>query len=324
MDRIRVLQLGDICNVPWLLSRSLEKMGVQSTVVTFREHRFHNKFDVNLDVDRYPRVLQPAYRLKYLLKHMREYDVFHMHAASFLPFYADAPLLKAAGKKIVYHFHGHDVYKRTFHREGYTVDKKGAGFLTKFADWKFVSTPDMLDAVPDAQWLPNPVDASEWKLAKPAVRKKRGSITVFHAPTDRNKKGTDFVVEAVARLNKRGFDVRLDLVEGVSREEFRKRLIASDIVVDQLMGGWYGVLSLEALCAGKPTVVYVREDLVDFLPFNPFQLSGHKDIGETLEELVVDGALRRRLSAAGPKYVAKVHDPAVVARKVKKVYDEIT
>lgn len=323
MPSIRVLQLGDICNVPWVLSQWLNKTkNIESTVVAFREHKFKYKHDVNLNVDRFPRVLQPAYRLSYLLTHLKDYDIFHMHAASFLPYYADAPLLKSAGKKLVYHFHGHDVYQRIFHRTGYTVTRKKAGFLTRLADWKFISTPDMFDAVPDAEWLPNPVDVSAWKYSLP--EKDKGTITVFHAPTDRNKKGTEFVIEAVNALRKKKVNIRLDLVEGVSDAEFKRRLAASDIVLDQLMGGWYGVLSLEALCAGKPVIVYVREDLLHYMPFNPFQLSSHKNVGEKLEELATDASLRRKLSKLGLKYVNSLHHPKVVASKAKRVYEKIT
>lgn len=322
--KMRVLQLGDICNVPWVLSQWLNKTKrVESTVVAFREHKFKYQHNVNLDVDRFPRPAQPAYRLYYLLKHLREYDIFHMHAASFLPFYADAPLIKAAGKKIVYHFHGHDVYQRVFRKGGYDVVKKGAGRLTRFADFKLVSTPDMLDAVPDATWMPNPVEVSDWVSLRTAKRKKGSAFRIFHAPTSRNKKGTEFVLEAVESLKKK-YDLHLDLVEGVSSSEFKRRLGAADVVIDQLVGGWYGVLSLESMCAGKPVVVYVREDLERFMPFNPFQLSSQHNVEEKLEELILDAGLRRKLSKLGPAYVEKLHHPRVVAGRVEKIYEQIS
>jgi len=336
--------LGDIGGTPYLLSSYLKKLGVCSRVVTFREHRFKNKFDDNLDVDRYPRVLQPAVRLGSLLRNYLGYDVYHMHSCSWLPFYADAPLLKALGKKIVYHHHGHDVYVRIFRKDGsFAVKRKGAGVLTKFCDLRLVSTPDLLDAVPDAVYLPNPFDCPAFSAAlasagkrvgarrearetKEAGEKKRGgrALRIFHAPTDRNKKGTFFVEEAVKELRRDGFDVELCLCENKPREEFLSELKRSDVVVDQLNVGWYGIFAMEAMAAGKPVVVFIRPDLLKYIDGGiPFQNSSNRELTAKLRELLEKPGLRRKLGVRGKLYVKRVHDPLGIAKKLKARYEEI-
>jgi len=71
----------------------------------------------------------------------------------------------------------------------------------------------------------------------------------------------------------------------VSRYELFKLYKESDIVIDQLIIGWYGLQSIEALAAGKHVVSYVDANLNGFLyPNCPLELADKN----TLESVVFD------------------------------------
>ena len=45
------------------------------------------------------------------------------------------------------------------------------------------------------------------------------------------------------------------------------RLAAADLVVDQLVLGWYGAVAVEAMALGRPVLAYIREDEAEDNPF---------------------------------------------------------
>ncbi len=329
MRFLRVLHLHNIAGVPYTLSRAQRRFGIDSDVVVFRSHPSSFGYDFNMMVDRYPRFFQPLFRLKELLSKYRDYDVYHLHSASFLPLYLDAPLLRLLSKKIVYHHHGSDV--RTFKIfEGSTkIVKKGIPFFSRLGNFHYVSTPDLLEVIPGSEWLPNPINIKELKnfakihAAKKKSNKENEEIVVMHAPTSRRIKGTDFVINVINQLKKEGLRIRLDLVEEKSHESTLLHLLEADIVIDQLIVGWYGVLAVEAMILKKPVCVFVRKDLEKYFEGfdSPICNSTVSSLKENLRELISNNALRKKLGENGEKYAKKMHDSNTIAKKTIKLYE---
>ena len=74
------------------------------------------------------------------------------------------------------------------------------------------------------------------------------------------------MVDAVSRLRDEGLDFDFQLVEGRTQAELREIYERADIVVDQLLVGWYGGLAVEAMALSRPTVAYLRESDLPALP----------------------------------------------------------
>ena len=74
----------------------------------------------------------------------------------------------------------------------------------------------------------------------------------MHAPTARAIKGTHHVLAALDALRAEGVDFDLELVEGRTQAEAREVYARADLVVDQLMLGWYGGLAVEAWRSACP------------------------------------------------------------------------
>ena len=62
------------------------------------------------------------------------------------------------------------------------------------------------------------------------------------------------VVSAVEQLRSEGVEIELELVEGMPRAEARKAYERADVLVDQLVVGWYGGVAVEAMALAKPVV----------------------------------------------------------------------
>lgn len=93
-----------------------------------------------------------------------------------------------------------------------------------------------------------------------------GPLKVIHAPTDRKKKGTQYLLDAISRLQIEGYEIDLRLIENLKRADAIKQYERADVIVDQLVIGWYGGLGVECMAMGKPIICYIREEDMHFLP----------------------------------------------------------
>src|SRR5690606_27741113 len=91
-------------------------------------------------------------------------------------------------------------------------------------------------------------------------------VLIVHAPTQREFKGTDEINLAIEKLQRDIPSVKYQLVEGVSHAEALQLYRQADIVIDQVLCGAYGNLSVEGMALGKPVVCYIRPDLVSKYP----------------------------------------------------------
>ncbi len=86
---------------------------------------------------------------------------------------------------------------------------------------------------------------------------------VLHAPNHRAIKGTDFIISAINELKSDGHKIELILVEKKSNQEILELISTVDLVIDQLIIGWYAMFAIEAMALRKPVICYLREDLLD-------------------------------------------------------------
>ena len=181
------------------------------------------------------------------------------------------------------------------------------------ADRVLYLNPDLGRWAPGAEFFPYAnVDP---RAVEPAPWTDREELVVVHAPTDRSIKGTRHVVDAVERLRAEGAPVRLDLIEGLTHDQVRARTAAADVVVDQLMIGWYGGFAVEAMALGRPLVCFIREEENPFGAALPIVRASPSTLVERLRELLRDPARRREAGQAGRRFVEREHDPRTLARR---------
>jgi len=300
---VRVLHINNIVNVPWIFSRVQRKMGFQSDVLVLSESSYGFRGDIMISKNsKLSRILFP----KFLRKFVSDYDLYHFHCNSLLPRFMDISVWKSLGKKVIVHYHGSDVRGKKKHLPRW------------FADRIFVSTPDLLEYVPKAVWIPNPVDLENLPFV--GCQKKMRSTKIVHATTSWAIKGTDRIVKAINELKREGYDIEFILIEDMPHVDAIEYYKQADIAVDQLKTGWYGMFAIECMALGKPVCVYIRKDLESFLPFMPVLNTSPKNVVENLRLLVEDAKTRIQLGKKGREYVEKMHDSYKSTERLAKSY----
>jgi glycosyltransferase involved in cell wall biosynthesis len=152
---------------------------------------------------------------------------------------------------------------------------------------------------------------------------------IVHAPSHRAVKGTRFLLEAVERLRAEGVAFEFRMIEGLPNEAARREYERADLLVDQLLAGWYGGLAVELMALGKPVMAYIREEDLRFIPAGmradlPLIQATPASIYDVLRSWL--SKPREEWEAAGRRsraYVERWHDPLRIARFLAEEYTRV-
>jgi glycosyltransferase involved in cell wall biosynthesis len=271
------------------------------------------------------------------------YDIFQFYfGISYTgPGLHEISFLKRLGKKIYFYFCGCDVRdsKTVIQRPGYNAcshcwpmlcspnRKKSLSIAERYADANFVSTPDLLEFVPGALLLPQPIDleafariSSEVCMGRHSFAEKK-RVTIAHAPSNQSIKGTKYLLQAIEAMQKKGLPVNLVLIEGKSYLETIRVCAMADIVVDQLLIGAYGQFAVEMMALGKPVVCYIRENLMQYYPPGlPILSATPENIESVLSYLIENREEWSKRGSQGVAYVKANHDSMVIAQQLIAYY----
>ncbi|MEO8287252.1 MAG: hypothetical protein ABI670_12580 [Chloroflexota bacterium] len=326
----------NIAGIAGLLARAQRDLGYDSISVQYIANRYAFDTDRTLNLERGDNPIRKAATVgSFALSAIRHYDVFHLYFGNTLfPYpYPDLPLLRALGKRIVFHFCGCEVRNRAVTLEKYAVS--GCSECVSLvclgkrhpdparADVALVSTPDLLEFVPGAILMPGPVDLQKWTPRPPRTVpiSHDDPIRILHAPSDREIKGTRHLLDAIERLKAAGYPVELMMLEGVPHDQVAEFCGNADIAVDQLMIGAYGTVSIEMMAKGVPVVCRIRDDLRRHYPADlPIVSAGPDDIYTVLEDLIQRPAAWPDLGSRGVDYVRREHEMHAVAARTLALY----
>jgi glycosyltransferase involved in cell wall biosynthesis len=328
----------NIAGIAGLLSRAQRDLGYDSTSVQYVAHKYAFDTDRTLNLQRDDNAAKKALTVgSFALDAIRHYDVFHLYFGNTLfPYpYPDLPLLRALGKRIIFHFCGCEVRNRAITLEKYSLS--GCSECVSLvclgkrhpdpakADVALVSTPELLEFVPGALLMPGPVDLQKWTPRPPRTTpiSPADPVRILHAPSDREIKGTRHLIDAVERLKAAGYPIELMMLEGIPHDEVAAFCNRADIAVDQLMIGAYGTVAIEMMAKGVPVVCRIREDLRPHYPSDLPILSADPDsVYHVLEDLIQHPETWPDLGQRGVDYVSREHEMHVVAARTLALYDE--
>ncbi len=276
-----------------------------------------------------------AARLPLLAWAIARFDVFVFgYASTFLDF-AELPLLRLLGKRIVYVFHGSD--SRPPYLDGSLMapdrnltpaDCVRLTGRTKSVVRRIERYADLVVSNPLSSQLHERRFASFGAIGVPrrvpatAGEPPEAPIRIAHAPSHPEAKGTREIREAVARLRAGGLD--LELVEIVDRpnEDVLVAIASSHFVVDQLYSDVpMAALVAEAAGLGRPAVVgsYGIDEIRAATcgePLPPVLLCPPEGIEEAIGRLASDSGLRHDLGARAKEFVDTVWSPRAVAGRL--------
>jgi glycosyltransferase involved in cell wall biosynthesis len=297
----------NIAGIPWENVQALRRKGIDARLVVFERGTLHPEADLSLDRHG-PLPQKLAQQFAAFARLAPQTDIFHFYfGLTLIPKSLQFPLLRALGKKSVFHYLGSDIRGKTPAELAFGK-RAGAEIIGSYAATRWV---------PDAHVIPPGLDLRPFTPVPPSDNPRP---LVVHAPSNREKKGTRFVIEACAQL-----DVELDIVEGVPHDVARERYARADIVVDQLNAGWHGVFALESMALGKPVVAHIDAATAErsergFGVRLPIVPATKETLADALRPLVEQPALRREIGAQSRAYVEQVHDIDRMADRLLDVY----
>jgi glycosyltransferase involved in cell wall biosynthesis len=300
----------NLAGVAWTNVQAQRRRGVDARLVVFNTQPFRpDQADWDLKRPRQGLLRQQAVQWRALARLLPQTDIFHFYfGLTLVPQALQFPILKATRKNSLFHFMGADIRERPKEELTYAL-KADARVVGSFAALRFL--PFEADVVPPA------IDLAGYEPVPPVERER---VRIVHAPSNLEKKGTQYVIEACEQL-----PVELDVVHGVRNEEAVERYRQADIVVDQVLRDWHGILAIEGMALGKPVVTSLDKDAVRqteeaFGVRVPIVSATKEDLVERLRPLVQSFEERKRLGEAGRAYVEEVHDLERMTDRLLDIY----
>jgi len=347
MNKLRVF-LGPyhIAGTLWEYRQGLKSIGVDAKVVIFDEHGFNYPADIKFKFsgNKYIRFLKRTLNCFIQLPRLiHEFDIFHfVYGKSLLPYNLDVPILRLFRKKIVMNFVGCDIKSRKqIAKENRVIDacrdclevcidsekRKTARFWEKRAD-VIITFPECSQLLTKKYYIiPLGYDLEYWKpFTSNKFRGEGGRILIVHAPSHKGIKGTKYVINAINSLTGEGYKIDFKLLENMPNSEVREWLNVSDIVIDQLLLGWYGSFAIESMALAKPTLCYINDKwkrYVEYANNLPLMNTTPDSVYDDLKLLIENPDLRREIGEKSRKYVEEVHESKKAAKQLLELYESI-
>lgn len=177
----------------------------------------------------------------------------------------------------------------------------------------FVSTPDLLLDIPTATWLPLTVDLDTWRSSRAVLE--AAVPTVVHVPSRQDPpiKGTAVIDPVLRQLDDAG-RIRYVSASGLPHAAMQKMIRSADIVVDQVLSGYYGAAAVEGMAAGRVVIGNVGSVVRASMPeAPPIVDAGPGDFAEVIEHIIADPGHFAELAARGPGFTQRWHDGRAAA-----------
>jgi hypothetical protein len=254
-------------------------------------------------IDKKSKIYVWCYILLFFIRALFRYDVFHFFSGETILTRKlrrfELATYRFFGKKVIMHFVGSDIRS-----EKYLIEKNENLFeflkgkyifkeplsekfqlkliadAKKYANKIFVSTPDLLEILPEAIYLPVLIDLSksDYDLQKLNTSKLKSNkiISIFHSPSSISNKGSHHIHMTLTKL-KMEFGDKINIITPASKSNKNKNypssryemfeyMKLSNIVIDQMVIGWYGLKSLESLAFGNKVICYIDQMYLNYLP----------------------------------------------------------
>lgn len=354
---MKVLHLPhNVGSNPWSLSRGERALGLDSDTLSLETYRFQYPTDQNLNLQGRGAALKLATLTKAFFDNRKKYDVFHFNFGRSLVNFpgkglhsTELPFYPKNKKKFVT-YQGCDARQKfpTMERSKVAachqadcyngqcnsgrldeLRRIGIQKMAEHVDHMWAVNPDLLYFLPKekSSFLPYAVSIPEERMQTPSFE---GELTIVHAPTNRAAKGSSFIIEAVENVQKRNpGKLRLVLVENLTHSEAQKVYRRADIVIDQILIGWYGAFAVESMYLGKPVIARIANDDLHFLPNEMAKDVQDTVIGadpytieDVIERAIADRHFLQQRAEASLSYAHRWHNPVHVAAVTKAKYEE--
>lgn len=171
-------------------------------------------------------------------------------------------------------------------------------------------------------WIQNIMDISAYIPTKYSTK---NPPLIVHAPSKKNIKGTKYIENTINELKQKGYEFEYKRIEGLANTEARKIYKEdADIIIDQLLLGGFGSLSVEAMYYGKPVICYLLEDVMqEHYPDVPIISATIESLPEKLIWLLDNPEERERIGKEGRGYAEQHFDSEKLNAALFKLYSNL-
>jgi glycosyltransferase involved in cell wall biosynthesis len=348
----------NVGNQPYVLSRYERELGADSTLVVNYDTWLKYNADRSLGAPSDRSARTRFRRLRFGVTAPFRYDVLHYYVGrSFLCWddygdpnwlwFRDLRLARRLGRTVFMTLQGCDVRISRRGADFYSVTPCHLGQcasaplcratlddrredlvrqILPLVDRFFVLNPELARYAPGGEFLPYAsVDVERLAPEWPTIN---GPIRIVHAPSDASIKGSARIIQAVERL-KDDHEIEFVLVEGVPHEEALELYRSADLVVDQVLTGWYGGFAVEAMAMGKPVGCYIRDEDLDVLPPGmrdqlPLVRLHPDSLERDLEAAIAERESWREWGSQSREFVLRWHHPRKIAAAMIRAYEQPT
>ncbi|MBM2820454.1 MAG: hypothetical protein HW405_214 [Candidatus Berkelbacteria bacterium] len=335
----------------WQFTRILRKRGYQIDFYGLDEERLGMSVDFLLKFSN-NRIIALYQKIIYFFKILPRYDIWHLNFMEGFFFYPlNLLILKIFDKKIVLTFRGAEVRTNIdfmpetisgkipqrdlpeYYRNIYENKDVWKNFLKKlrmrifikFADKVVLTGPFLASQVTRFdKIIPYARDIGELKKYSHNQHKK---ITILHVPTEPIVKGTPEIRKIFQKLQKKYKNINFKILERMPRDKLLLELSKADIVIDQIIVGWYGGQAVEALAMGKIVLAYLHPPyfaLVSYGKEIPIINSSFWTLENDLESTIINFEhIKEQYRHQGIKFAKKYHDNHLIAREYLNVYKSV-
>ena len=125
--------------------------------------------------------------------------------------------------------------------------------------------------------------------------------------------------------------VELVVLHGVNNVVVRNEMAKADVVIEQLIFGWYDLTSIEAMSLEKPVLTHIREDLLSFY-INAGLLNEEEfpiikcdmnNLKIKIKELALNRHLLKKIGKKSREFAVKNHSLESMGRKFKQINESM-
>jgi len=280
-----------------------------------------------------------AYELRLLnaVDLISDFDIFHfVFNTSLVADCSDLIPLKSLGKKVFMHnlgseiripdiARGHHPYWKYaedyLHMLNGDAIKQNIRTISSWIDHSIVNDYEMMSYVHNdykqVHMVGLPINLEEYSFS-PQLN--RPFIHVVHAPTNRSVKGSIYFEKAIQELSKK-YPIKYARVEKMDHHEAMKIYRDADIVLDELIIGTYGSLTIECMAMGRCVATFINPGFLT--PHNeeiPVWSVNIDNLIPRLDELMSSFELRESLSLKARAYVERNNDLQIIGAKLIDIY----
>ena len=334
----------------WGLASAERKIGINSTVLIYKDTWLGFPYDINLHFDKTNKLKRHLLMWDTLIKAIKDYDIIHFNFGQslisnerFRLFHLDMAILKKFRKGIVITYQGSDVRQIDYCVKHYEISpysqedisyadnikREKVKIANKYADRIYALNPDLLNVLPErSEFRPySKLDLSKWSTDEVSDYNKE-ILTIAHAPTNRKIKGTNHIIDTINRLKDEGYPIEFLLIENIPNDRVMEIYKKADLFIDQLLIGWYGGVALEFMALSKPVFAYIRDEDLKYIPIEmcreiPIINSNPNNLYNNLKYCLKHRDYLQEKAIGSRKYVEKWHNPIKIAQRMKVAYEEI-